>query len=105
MAGKNQKEWYKKFYEGTFLIKGWKDRMNEILKGLSPEDREEMADLLESLGKKIGMEWARENHVRKINTVQLQSWGNDLQSAKRKGAKALAGRIHKLNEEVDKMLA
>lgn len=104
MATKDQQEWYKKFYEGTFLIKGWKARMNEILKGLSPEEKGEMGNLLENLGKKIGMEWARGNDVRKIDTAQLQRWGKDLQNARQKGSEALAAQIRQLNEEVEKML-
>jgi hypothetical protein len=105
MANKDQREWYKKFYEGTFLVKGWKSRMNDVLKGLSPEDKGEMSELLESLGKKIGMEWAKPNDVRRIDTAQLQQWGKDLQNARQKGSEALAGRIQQLNGEVDKKLA
>lgn len=105
MANKNQQEWYKKFYEGTFLVKGWKSRMNEVLKGLPPEDRGEMGELLETLGKKIGMEWARDNDVRRIDTAQLQRWGKDLQNASQKGAKALSDQIQQLNGEVNKRLA
>jgi len=105
MANKDQQEWYKKFYEGTFLVKGWKSRMNDVLKGLSPEDKGEMGGLLETLGKKIGMEWAKPNDVRKIDTAQLQQWGKDLQNASQKGSETLSSRIRQLNEEVDKKLA
>ena len=66
MTNKDQQEWYKKFYEGTFLVKGWKSRMNEILKGLSPEDKGKMGKQLETIGKNIGMEWAKPNDVRKV---------------------------------------
>ena len=105
MENKDQKEWYRKFYEGTFLVKGWKSRINDILRGISPEDKGEMGELLETLGKRIGTEWAKDNSVRKIDTAQLQQWGNDLQDAGKKGPEALAGRIQKLNVEVDKKLA
>ena len=105
MANKDQQGWYKKFYEGTFLVKGWKSRINEVLKGLSPEDKGEMGQLLETLGKKIGMEWARPNDVRRIDTAQLQRWGKDLQNASQKGSEALADQIQQLNGEVDKKVA
>jgi hypothetical protein len=105
MAKKDQKEWYRKFHEGTFLVQGWKSRMKEILKGLSPSDMGDMKNLLENLGKKIGMEWARENEVRKIDTPQLQQWGTELRKAKQKGPEALARQIRQLNDEVDKRLA
>lgn len=105
MANKDQQEWYKKFYEGTFLVKGWKSRINEMLKGLPPEDKGEMGEQLENLGKKIGMEWSKPNDVRKIGTAQLQQWGKDLQNAKQKGPKVLTDRIQQLDREVDKKLA
>ena len=105
MVEKNQQEWYKKFYEGTFLVQGWKSRIKEILKGLSIEEKKEMGELLENLGKKIGMEWAKGNDVRKIDTSQLQQWGKDLQKAGKTGTAALAGQIRKLDEEVDRRLA
>ena len=105
MANKDQQEWYKKFYEGTFLVKGWKSRINEMLKGLPPEDKGEMGEQLENLGKKIGMEWSKPNDVRKISTAQLQQWGKDLQNAKQKGPQGLTDRIQQLNREVDKKLA
>ncbi len=105
MVEKDQQEWYKKFYEGTFLVQGWKSRIKEILKGLSTEDKKEMGELLENLGKKIGMEWARDNDVRKINTSQLQQWGKDLQKAGKTGSAALAKQIRQLDEEVDRRLA
>ena len=105
MVEKDQQEWYKKFYEGTFLVQGWKSRIKEILKGLSTEDKKEMGELLENLGKKIGMEWARDNDVRKINTSQLQQWGKDLQKAGKTGPAALAKQIRQLDEEVDRRVA
>ena len=105
MVNKNQQEWYKKFYEGTFLVQGWKSRMNGVLKGLPPEDKGEMGEMLETLGKKIGMEWSKPNDVRRIDTAQLQRWGKDLRTASQKGAEALSGQIQQLNGEVDKKLA
>ena len=105
MVNKNQQEWYKKFYEGTFLIRGWKFRIEEILKGLLSEDQKEMGALLENLGEKIGVEWARENDVRRIDTSQLQLWGKALQKARQKSPEALVQRIRKMNQEVDQKLA
>jgi hypothetical protein len=31
MATKKEKEWYKKFMDGTFVVKGWKSREKELL--------------------------------------------------------------------------
>ena len=60
-----------------------------------------LKDLLEGLGQKIGREWARENRLRRIDTSALQKWGEDLRSAKRKGASVLVEKIRKLDKEVD----
>jgi hypothetical protein len=105
MLNKDQQEWYRKFHEGSFLVKGWKARMNEVLGNISPEDKGEMGKLLETLGEKIGMEWSRPNDVRRIDTAQLQRWGKDLQNAGLKGAEALSRQIQQLDEEVDKKIA
>ncbi|MBW2709281.1 MAG: hypothetical protein JRD04_08380 [Deltaproteobacteria bacterium] len=105
MANKDQQGWYQKIYEGTFLVKGWKSRINEALKGLPPEDKKEMGQRLETLGEKIGMEWARDNSVRRIDTAQLQRWGKDLQNASQKGDEVLSHQVQQLTEEVDKTLA
>jgi len=105
METKNEQEWFHKFYEGTFLIQGWKSRMNEILKGVPPEERESVRGLLAVLGERIGREWARDNKVRRIDTLRLQKWGEELQRAKKRGPEELVHQIHKLNRDVDQLLA
>ncbi len=101
MTAKDEQEWFQKFYEGTFLIKGWKHRMKELLQAIPDSDREKVKGLLEGLGQKIGREWARENQLRRIDTATLQKWGDDLRSAKRRGSSALVEEIRKLHQEVD----
>ena len=101
MAVKDEQEWFKKFYEGTFLIKGWKQRMKELLQAVPESDRGHVKGLLENLGQKIGREWARENRLRRIDTPTLQKWGEDLRSAKRKGPTVLVEQIRKLDAVVD----
>jgi len=101
---KDQQEWYRKFYEGTFFIKGWKSRKMEMLKALSPEKREELADLLENVGQRIGVEWAREDDARKIDNARLQAWGKELGKAMKQGPDAMAARILRLRDEVDELL-
>jgi hypothetical protein len=105
MALKDEQEWFRKFYEGTFLIKGWKHRMKELLQAVPESDRERVKDLLENLGQKIGREWARENRLRRIDTPTLQKWGDNLRSAKRKGPTVLVEQIRKLDAEVDGIIA
>jgi hypothetical protein len=46
MAVKDEQEWFQKFYEGTFLIKGWKHRMKELLQAVPESDRGHVKGLL-----------------------------------------------------------
>ena len=105
MSVKNEQEWFNKFYEGTFLVKGWKDRMKEILRAAHPENKEEMRKSLDSLGEKIGREWARDNSVRRIDTAMMKQWGEELLAAKKKGADALNENIGKIDAQVNKILS
>lgn len=65
----------------------------------------EMRGPLDSLGEKIGREWAKDNRVRRVDTPLLQKWGQDLRNAKREGPDVLAKAIMKLDTEVDELLA
>ena len=105
MGTKDEEEWFLKFYEGTFLIKGWRSRMKELLQPFSPAERDKMRGLLDNLGEKIGREWAKDNRVRRVDTPLLQKWGQDLLNAKRKGPDVLAETVQKLGTEVDDLLA
>lgn len=105
MGMKNEEEWFRKFYEGTFLIKGWESRMKELLHSFSPAQREEMRGQLDKLGEKIGREWAKDNSVRRVDTPLLQKWGQGLRNAKREGPDVLAETIRNLGTEVDNLLA
>ena len=105
MGAKGEEEWFRKFYEGTFLIKGWRTRMKELLQPFSPAEKEKLQGLLDNLGERIGREWARDNRVRRVDTPLLQKWGQDLTKAKREGPEILAEAIRTLNTEVDDLLA
>ena len=105
MGTEDEEEWFRKFYEGTFLIKGWRSRMKELLQPFPPAERDQIRDLLDNLGERIGREWARDNRVRRVDTPLLQKWGQDLSSARRKGPDVLAETIRNLDTEVDDLLA
>jgi len=104
MATKKEQEWFRKFYDGTFLVKGWKARMNELLDTIPDQDKESMGFLLAELGEKIGREWAKENRVRRVDTPMLQQWGENLRAAKRMGQEELVEEIRKIDEELDEIL-
>jgi len=105
MNGKDEQEWLKKFYEGTFLVKGWTGRMKEILHDVPPEHKKETEKALACLGEKIGMEWAKDNDIRRIDSDMLQKWGEELRSVRKKGNTVLGETIRKIDSEVDKILS
>jgi hypothetical protein len=105
MTSQQEKVWLKKFYEGTFLVKGWNTQMRELLKDFQGHERDAISELLSGLGEKIGREWAKDNAVRRIDTAKLQQWGASLTSARKKGTDALTEEIRTIRETVDEMLS
>ena len=105
METKREREWYQKFLEGTFLIKGWQARKKEILEAIPTNEREPVDKLLDKLGEKIGKEWAKDRRVRRIDTPMLQQWGTQLRQSRKKGSDPLLAEIRKLDREVGTILA
>jgi hypothetical protein len=105
MTSRHEQEWFKKFYEGTFLVKGWKTQMRELLQDFQGNEKDAINDLLNNLGEKIGREWAKDNAVRRIDTAKLQQWGASLTNARKKGKDVLAEEIRIIDATVDEMLS
>ena len=105
MTSKHEQEWFQKFYEGTFLVKGWKAQMRELLQDFQGHERDVVNDLLSNLGEKIGREWAKDNAVRRIDTAKLKQWGASLASARKKGPDVLTEQIRTIDKTVDEMLS
>ena len=105
MENQEEKQWLKKFYEGSFLAKGWNGRSKELLSGVPADQAEAVRSDLEKLGDKIGREWSKDNSIRKIDTAMLQKWGDKMLSAKKKGASSLIQEIKAVETEVERILA
>lgn len=103
MANNEEKD-LRKFFEGTFVIKGWNARSKEILQAVREEDRKNVGSLLENLGDRIGREWVKDKSIRKIDTMMLQKWGGQLKKAKKMGSDELMDEIGRINDEVNDML-
>lgn len=99
-----EQEWYTKFQNGIMLFSGWKEISEEILSFLPPEERPETQHLLETLGIRIGTEWSKDNSERRIDTDQLQAWGDKLRLARDTGAPQLADTVKKISDEVNTIL-
>ena len=99
-----EKAWFKTFQEGNILAMGWQEITAEILARTSMDKRQEQRIALENLGRKIGMEWSRQNRVRKVNTSMLQEWGGVLRKTAKKNPQQLAQAITYINQELDAVL-
>jgi hypothetical protein len=99
-----EKSWFKTFQEGNILSMGWQEISAEILARTSPDQRQEQRVALENLGRKIGMEWCRQNRVRKVNTSMLQEWGSILRKTAKKNPQQLAQAITYINQELEFVL-
>ncbi len=104
MANRKEEDWYRKFLEGSLMVKGWNARTKEILKSFSTADKEMLSGQLARLGEKIGREWAKDNTIRRIDTPMLKTWGDALLMAKKEGARAVMEKIEVLERDVDQLL-
>jgi hypothetical protein len=96
------RKWLKAFYEGSFLVKGWKARKHELMSSMDAPDDAEI--ILDELGKLIGEEWAKDNRVRKIDTDDVQKWGLQLQEVKGTSDKKIIAELKRIKKEVIRVL-
>ena len=99
-----EREWYKTFQEGTFVFSGWKQISKEILESTPAELREHQRKRLEQLGRKIGMEWSRENAVRRVDNKMLMEWGDELKKTARTNPEHLPEVIASIDEQLNSIL-
>jgi hypothetical protein len=95
-----EKQWFEKFLVGTFYADGWEKISSDILVKISAEDREEKKSVLNRLGYKIGLEWCKDNEIRKVDTAMLKKWGQLLRLTAEEEPHLLAKVIEDIDEEV-----
>ncbi len=101
----DERQWYHKFQNGLVLFSGWKDISEDILSCIAADEQRKTKELLETLGVRIGTEWSKDNSVRKIDTEQLQNWGDRLRQARNNGPQYLSATLKALSKEVDTILS
>jgi len=99
-----ERKWYKTFQEGTFLIAGWQEISKEILENTPPELREHQRQRLEQLGRIIGMEWCKDNAVRRVDNKMLKEWGEALKKTARTNPEHLPEVIASIDEQLNSIL-
>lgn len=92
------RKWVTRFYEGQKFppIAGWADREKDLV-AKAPAARAQ----IESVGRLIAAEWAKDNGVRKVSTSDLQAWGGQFKDAAKDPAK-LAEALRQVEAEVAK---
>ncbi len=105
MTSRQEQKWFKTFYEGTFMVKGWNAQTKELLQDFHGDERDVVNALLSDLGEKIGQEWSKDNTVRRIDTAKLKQWGASLSSARKKGPEVLTEEIQLISKTVDEILS
>jgi len=94
----DEKRWFYVFLEGNAFFCGWNEISENLLARIPDRDEREMQrDALQELGFKIGIEWAKNNDVRRIDNSLLMKWGNELKEA----AKKIPDHIPEVIAEID----
>src|SRR5690606_37096368 len=73
--------WVTRFYTGNGPVPGWLDMTEQVLERLPLEQHANVEARLFELGGRIGMEWAKDNSVRRINTRAAGVWRDALLEA------------------------
>ena len=99
-----EQEWFRIFQEGTFLINGWKSITEELLASTPENLREHQKKRLDRLGLKIGLEWSKDNDIRRVDTRMLQQWGKALKKTAKKNPEQLPEIIVSIDQEINNIL-
>jgi hypothetical protein len=105
MASDELRRWIRAFFEGTWLVPGWNARIESLLSGRPPHERDALRERLQRLGDRIAPEWARENRVRRIDSGDLERWGGSLSAAASATGQQLEAAVAAIESEVDERLA
>jgi hypothetical protein len=99
-----ERVWLKRFQDGYLMVDGWKEISDAILSQTPSELREEQKERLDSLGWKIGLEWCRDNSIRKVDTDMLKEWGALLKNTAKKDPHKIGDVLASIDQEVDAIL-
>lgn len=99
-----ERDWFLTFIKGNILAEGWGRITDNLLRHVTEEEQGQQRLLLIRLGTKIGREWCRDNHVRRIDNSKLRQWGSQLKKTAAHEPQRLAEVIRNIDGEVDSLL-
>ncbi len=100
----DQLKWYQRFNEGVLFFDGWQDISQSIVSQYPIEKQKQIRRFIQRMGIIIGTEWSKDNTVRKIDTNQLDSWGDSLKEAANKDNGYLTLVLAQIGDEVETLL-
>lgn len=99
-----ERDWFLTFIKGNILAEGWGRITDNLLRHVTEEEQRQQRLLLIRLGTKIGREWCRDNHIRRIDNSMLREWGSQLKNTAKNEPQRLAELIRDIDCEVDSLL-
>lgn len=97
-------EWTLSFYQGNLAYQsGWLDIESVVLNIATPQDARRLDAQLNDLGAAIGVEWAKHNRVRLIDSRMLALWGSALQLAENSEQQKRS--IEQISRDVNELLS
>lgn len=97
-------EWTLSFYQGNLAYQsGWLDIESVVLNTATPQDAGRLDAQLNDLGAAIGVEWAKHNRVRLIDSRMLALWGSALQLAENSEQQKRS--IEQISRDVNELLS
>jgi len=99
-----EKKWFQRFQEGVPLFSGWKKITQAVVEKFPENERDQRMAIMRELGLKIGSEWSRDDHIRKVDTDMLRLWGKELRQAGSENHLQIAKVMFKIEREVNSLL-
>jgi hypothetical protein len=99
-----EKKWFQRFQDGAPFLDGWKKITQSVVAKFPEQERAQRLAVMRELGLKIGSEWSRDDHIRKVDTDMLRAWGRELRQAGAENHVQLAKVLFKIEKEVNHLL-
>jgi len=101
--------WVQAFYAGNLIADGWTKHGEQSLAMIkSSENRQDLIERYNELGKIVGRQWAKDYAVRRITTADLRRWHEAVAEAVRTddgSGEKIKKALDKVREQAEKRLA
>jgi hypothetical protein len=94
--------WVARFYSGGGNVSGWQQMTDQVLARVPAEQHDTLVVQLDTLGRQIGAEWAKDNSIRLIDTRIVATWRDALLEALSR--QDLAAYIAKLTADLEALM-